>query len=45
MKKNRPADSIQDLQFFGEFGGVNLLLLILRLYLSKGMTMGEVFEG
>ena len=22
-EKNRPLDSIQDLQFFGEFGGVN----------------------
>ena len=23
MKKHKPADSIQDIQYFGEYGGVN----------------------
>ena len=47
MKKNRPADSIQDLQFFGEFGGVNPSIADSSTftYLKVGKTMGEVFEG
>tara|TARA_B100000683_G_scaffold157198_1_gene151791 strand:- start:7682 stop:8884 length:1203 start_codon:yes stop_codon:yes gene_type:complete len=46
MKKNRPADSIQDLQFFGEFGGVNPSIADSSTFTYlAGKTMGEVFEG
>ena len=46
MKKNRPADSIQDLQFFGEFGGVNPSIADSSTFTYlAGNTMGEVFEG
>ena len=47
-KKNKwsPADKIQDLQFFGEYGGVNPSIADSSTftYLS-GKTMGDVFEG
>ena len=34
MKKHKPADSIQDIQYFGEYGGVNHLLpTLLRLHI------------
>ena len=46
MKKNRPTDSIQDLQFFGEFGGVNPSISDSSTFTYlAGKTMGEVFEG
>ena len=45
-EKNRPADSIQDLQFFGEFGGVNPSIMDSSTFTYlAGKTMGEVFEG
>ena len=45
-KKWFPADKIQDLQFFGEYGGVNPSIADSSTftYLS-GKTMGDVFEG
>ena len=45
-KKNRPADKIQDLQYFGEFGGVNPSIAdsTTFTYLA-GKTMHDVFEG
>ena len=46
MKKNKPADKIQDLQFFGEFGGVNPSIADSSTFTYlAGKTMGEVFEG
>ena len=46
MKNNKPADSIQDLQFFGEFGGVNPSIADSSTFTYlAGKTMGEVFEG
>jgi methionine-gamma-lyase len=46
MKKNNPADSIQDLQFFGEYGGVNPSIADSSTFTYlAGKTMGEVFEG
>ena len=48
MKKkiNSPADKIQDLQYFGEFGGVNPSIAdsTTFTYLA-GKTMHDVFEG
>jgi len=45
-KKNKPADKIQDLQYFGEFGGVNPSIAdsTTFTYLA-GKTMHDVFEG
>lgn len=45
-KKNNPADKIQDLQYFGEFGGVNPSIAdsTTFTYLA-GKTMHDVFEG
>ena len=45
-KKNSPADKIQDLQYFGEFGGVNPSIAdsTTFTYLA-GKTMHDVFEG
>jgi len=47
MKKNvKPADAIQDLQFFGEFGGVNPSIADSSTFTYlAGKTMGDVFEG
>ena len=46
MKKNKPADSIQDLQFFGEYGGVNPSIADSSTFTYlAGKTMGEVFDG
>ena len=46
MKKNNPADSIQDLQFFGEYGGVNPSITDSSTFTYlAGKTMGEVFDG
>ena len=47
MKKiNKPANNIQDLQFFGEFGGVNPSISDSSTFTYlAGKTMGDVFEG
>jgi len=46
MKRNKAADSIQDLQFFGEYGGVNPSIADSSTFTYfAGKTMGEVFEG
>ena len=47
MKKEKnPANKIQDLQFFGEFGGVNPSIADSSTFTYlAGKTMGEVFEG
>lgn len=47
MKKNvKPAEVIQDLQFFGEFGGVNPSIADSSTFTYlAGKTMGDVFEG
>ena len=46
MKQNKAADSIQDLQFFGEYGGVNPSIADSSTFTYfAGKTMGEVFEG
>ncbi|MDC3394927.1 aminotransferase class I/II-fold pyridoxal phosphate-dependent enzyme [Flavobacteriales bacterium] len=45
-KKGRPANKIQDLQFFGEFGGVNPSIADSSTFTYlAGKTMGDVFEG
>ena len=45
-KKIKPANKIQDLQFFGEFGGVNPSISDSSTFTYlKGDTMEEVFEG
>lgn len=44
--KKTPADNIQDLQFFGEFGGVNPSIADSSTFTYlAGKTMGDVFEG
>lgn len=47
MKKGKsPADRIQDLQFFGEFGGVNPSIADSTTFTYlEGKTMEDVFEG
>lgn len=46
MKKHSPADSIQDLQFFGEFGGVNPSISDSSTYtFLSAKTMSDTFEG
>jgi len=49
MKKRRihkPADEIQDLQFFGEFGGVNPSISDSATYtFLEASTMADTFEG
>ena len=47
MKKGKsPADRIQDLQFFGEFGGVNPSIADSTTFTYlEGRTMEDVFEG
>ena len=45
-KKGKPANKIQDLQFFGEFGGVNPSIADSSTFTYLvGKTMGDVFEG
>lgn len=45
-KKGTPANQIQDLQFFGEFGGVNPSITDSSTFTYlAGKTMGDVFEG
>jgi methionine-gamma-lyase len=45
-QKSKPANSIQDLQFFGEFGGVNPSIADSSTFTYlAGKTMGDVFEG
>jgi methionine-gamma-lyase len=44
--KKSPANSIQDLQFFGEFGGVNPSISDSSTFTYlAGKTMGDVFGG
>jgi methionine-gamma-lyase len=44
--KGKPANKIQDLQFFGEFGGVNPSIADSSTFTYlEGKTMGDVFEG
>jgi methionine-gamma-lyase len=47
MKKGKsPADRIQDLQFFGEYGGVNPSIADSTTFTYlEGKTMEDVFEG
>ena len=44
--KKKPANEIQDLQYFGEFGGVNPSIADSSTFTYlAGKTMGDVFEG
>ncbi len=46
MKKFNPADKIQDLQYFGEFGGVNPSISDSSTYtFLSAKTMFDTFEG
>lgn len=46
MKNHKPADSIQDLQYFGEFGGVNPSISDSSTYtFLSAKTMLDTFEG
>ena len=46
MKKHKPADSIQDIQYFGEYGGVNPSVADSSTFTyMAGKTMEEVFGG
>lgn len=46
MKNHNPADSIQDLQYFGEFGGVNPSISDSSTYtFLSAKTMFDTFEG
>lgn len=46
MKKHKPADKIQDLQYFGEFGGVNPSISDSSTYtFLSAKTMFDTFEG
>ncbi|WP_338408448.1 aminotransferase class I/II-fold pyridoxal phosphate-dependent enzyme [uncultured Flavobacterium sp.] len=46
MKKFNPADEIQDLQYFGEFGGVNPSISDSSTYtFLSAKTMFDTFEG
>ncbi len=46
MSDFKPADQIQDLQFFGEFGGVNPSITDSSTYtFLKAKTMAGVFDG
>ena len=46
IKKENPANKIQDLQFFGEYGGVNPSIADSSTFTYlAGNTMGDVFEG
>ena len=44
--KSKPANKIQDLQFFGEFGGVNPSISDSSTYtFLSANSMSETFEG
>ena len=44
--KSKPANNIQDLQFFGEFGGVNPSISDSSTYtFLSANSMSETFEG
>lgn len=46
MKKHKPADKIQDIQYFGEFGGINPSITDSSTFTYlAGKTMEEVFGG
>lgn len=46
MKTHKPADRIQDLQYFGEFGGVNPSITDSSTYtFLSAKTMFDTFEG
>lgn len=46
MKDFKSANNIQDLQFFGEFGGVNPSITDSSTFtFIKAQTMGDVFDG
>lgn len=46
MKNHKPADRIQDLQYFGEFGGVNPSITDSSTYtFLSAKTMFDTFEG
>src|SRR5690606_4565053 len=46
MQKHKPADRIQDLQYFGEFGGVNPSITDSSTYtFLSAKTMFDTFEG
>ena len=46
MSKFNPADNIQDLQYFGEYGGVNPSITDSSTYtFLRAGTMEGVFEG
>ena len=46
MKKHKPANRIQDLQFFGEFGGVNPSISDSSTYTClSAKSMSDTFEG
>lgn len=46
MKSHKPADRIQDLQYFGEFGGVNPSITDSSTYtFLSAKTMFDTFEG
>ena len=46
MEKHKPADSIQDIQYFGEYGGVNPSIADSSTFTyMAGKTMEEVFGG
>ncbi|MBA5629739.1 aminotransferase class I/II-fold pyridoxal phosphate-dependent enzyme [Moheibacter lacus] len=46
MKTHKPADQIQDLQYFGEFGGVNPSISDSSTYtFLSAKTMFDTFEG
>ena len=46
MKTFNPADKIQDLQYFGEFGGVNPSISDSSTYtFLSAKTMFDTFEG
>lgn len=46
MQKHKPADKIQDIQFFGEYGGINPSITDSSTFTYlEGKTMEEVFGG
>jgi methionine-gamma-lyase len=46
MMKNKPADQIQDIQYFGEYGGVNPSIADSSTFTyMAGKTMEMVFDG
>ena len=46
LMKRKPANEIQDLQFFGEFGGVNPSISDSSTYtFLSANSMSETFEG